>query len=103
MPKSAETLVWRQEVRLSFDRPVSPGSGKIHVDVIDMVRNALLYDSVEREAAAVVRGTDDPFVVSLDMKQFPFYPYALFNVGKGGEELSCRFHGRATPSKRSRT
>ena len=89
-------------MRLSFDRPVSPGRGMIHVDVLDMVRNALLYDSMEEEAAAVVRGTDDPFVVSLDMKQFPFYPYALFNVGKGGEELSRRFRGRAMPSKRSR-
>lgn len=87
-------------MRLSFDRPVNPGSGKIHVDVIDMVRNALLYDSVEEEAAAVVRGTDDPFVVSLDMKRFPFYPYALFNVRKGAERLKCRFRGRAMPSKR---
>lgn len=83
VPRNAETLSWGQEVRLGFDRPVGAGSGTVRVDVFDMVRNALLYDSQELMAMAVVRGTDDPFVVSLDMGRFPFYPYALFNVGMG--------------------
>ena len=54
------------------------------MDVYDMVRNALRYDAHEERAMAVVRTTDDPFVVSLDMQRFPFYPYALFNVGTWG-------------------
>ena len=84
MPKTAETLGWGQEVKLTFDRPMRAGSGRIRVDVYDMVRNALRYDAHEERAMAVVRTTDDPFVVSLDMQRFPFYPYALFNVGKRG-------------------
>ena len=79
-PKNADTLGFDQGVLLSFNQPVIPGDGRVHIDVYDKTRSSLLYDSLEDSSLDVLKSTDDPFTLSINLQRFPFYPYALYNV-----------------------
>lgn len=79
-PKNADTLGVDQRVLLSFNQPVIPGDGRVHIDVYDKTRSSLLYDSLEDSSLNVLKSTDDPFTLSINLQRFPFYPYALYNV-----------------------